>query len=114
MHQARATANDMAKQHSTGFLASLFKFLVAAFGVLLIVIGIIVAPSPIPFGIIFILLGFFLLTAAAPDFVRWVRRHWRWMDRKLLGLEKRLPKWLARQLRRSAPKNDKEEEAAPA
>ncbi|MBT8471025.1 MAG: hypothetical protein HKN14_08005 [Marinicaulis sp.] len=99
----------MAKRHSTGLIASLFKFMVAAFAVLLIIIGVIVAPSPVPFGIVFIILGFFLLTAAAPDFVRWIRRRWRWLDRKLDRLEEIIPNWLARQIRRTAPEDDNDE-----
>lgn len=81
---------------------SLFKFAVSLFALLLILIGIIIAPSPAPFGIIFIALGFLLLSASAPDLIRWLRRRWRWFDRSLTKLEKRMPRWIARQLRRSA------------
>ncbi len=89
---------------------AVFKFFVAAIAVLMIVIGIIVAPSPIPFGIIFILLGFFLLAAVAPDLVRWLRRRWRWLDRVLRRLESALPRWMTRELRNTHPQDEEEED----
>lgn len=95
-------------------IGSLFKFLVTLFAILLIFIGIIVAPSPVPFGIIFIVIGFFLLTAVAPDLVRWLRRHWRWLDRNLKKVEKRLPEWIARHLRKTGVDDDVEENATAA
>ncbi len=97
----------MSKSTPVGIFWSLFKIVVAIFAILLIIIGIVVAPSPVPFGIVFIVLGFFLLSAVAPDLIRWLRRRWRWFDRQLTKLEKRLPAWIARQLRRSkVPEED--------
>ena len=49
----------MAKSTPVGVFWSLFKFIVAVFAILLIMLGIVVAPSPVPFGIVFIVLGFF-------------------------------------------------------
>ncbi len=82
-------------------LRAIFKGLVAMFAIVMIVIGIIVAPSPLPFGLIFIAIGFFLLAAVAPDLVRWLRRRWKWLDRQVKRLEKILPDWLAKHLRKS-------------
>ena len=90
-------------------LRLLFKFLVTLFALTLMLIGIIVAPSPIPFGVVFFFIGFFLLAATAPDMVRWLRRRWRWLDRRLKKLEEKLPRWLANILRRSDV-DDREEE----
>ena len=99
------------RSHATGLFRSVFKFLVSIFAILLIIIGIIVAPSPIPFGIIFISIGFLLLSASAPDLIRWLRRRWRWFDRQLKKLEAKAPRWLARQLHRSdIGEIDKDEE----
>jgi membrane protein YdbS with pleckstrin-like domain len=80
---------------------AIFKALVTLFALLLIAIGILVTPSPIPFGIVFIAIGFLLLVAVAPDMVRWLRRRWRWFDRQMKKLEKKLPEWIAKQLRKS-------------
>ncbi|GJL95917.1 MAG: hypothetical protein DHS20C05_23220 [Hyphococcus sp.] len=89
---------------------AIFKFFVSLFAILLILIGIITTPTPIPFGIVFIALGFFLLAASAPDLLRWMRRRWRWLDRQLVRLEKKLPRWLAKYLRRSDLRDEKEAE----
>ena len=88
---------------------AIFKGVVSLFAILLIAIGIVVAPSPIPFGIVFIAIGFFLLVAVAPDLVRWLRRRWRWFDRQMKKLEKKLPGWLAKQLRKSDVEQNEEE-----
>lgn len=102
----------MPKRHSASLFRSFFKFLVSAFAIILIIIGIIVAPSPIPFGIVFIALGVLILSTVAPDMVRWIRRRWRWFDRVITKLEKWLPGPIARQLRRSNvnPNDDEDEE----
>ena len=89
-----------------------FKFLVTVFAIILIVAGVILAPTPAPFGIVFILIGFFLLAAVSPDLMRWLRRRWRWLDRQLIKLERKLPRWLARQLRKSDIPADEESERA--
>ncbi len=87
------------------FFRIIFKFFVSIFAILLILIGIITTPTPIPFGIVFIALGFFLLAASAPDLLRWLRRRWGWLDRQLVKLEGKLPRWLAKYLRRSDIQN---------
>lgn len=89
----------------------IFRLLVSIFAALLIMVGVVLAPSPVPLGLIFIALGFLLLTASAPAFVRWLRGRWRWLDQRLIDMEKVLPDWLARQLRKSHPKTEDEEEA---
>ncbi|WDI30940.1 hypothetical protein PUV54_13350 [Hyphococcus flavus] len=88
---------------------TIFKAMVTMFAILLIVIGIIVMPSPIPFGIIFIGIGFLLLVAVAPDMVRWLRRRWRWFDRQIIKLEEKLPEWIAKQLRKSDVERDEDD-----
>ncbi|MEM9495918.1 MAG: hypothetical protein AAGA09_07930 [Pseudomonadota bacterium] len=80
-------------------LHSIIRAIVAIFAILMILIGVILAPSPIPFGIILVALGFFLLAAVAPGFVRWLRRRWRWLDRLLLKLEDIMPRWITRHWR---------------
>ena len=87
----------------------LFRIALTVFAVAMIVFGFITMISPIPFGFIFILLGFFILTVVAPAFVRWFRRRWRWLDRRMDALEKRLPKWAAKHLRRSDPDPEDED-----
>jgi hypothetical protein len=87
-----------------------FRALVGIFAVLLMIAGLILAPTPIPFGIIIFVIGFMLLAAVAPTYVRGVRRRWRWFDRQLHKIEKRLPKWLAKILRDSDFDHDEDEE----
>ncbi len=83
-----------------------FKFLVTLFAIVLILVGIVMTPTPIPFGIVLIIFGFFLLAAVSPDMMRWLRRRWRWLDNQLIKLERKLPGWLARQLRKSGIPNE--------
>ena len=52
---------------ATRIFFGIFKFAVAVFAWLLIVVGVILTPSPIPFGIIFIAIGLALMVAVAPD-----------------------------------------------
>ena len=94
------------------FLRIIFKFLVTLFAIIMILVGLVMTPTPVPFGIVFVLLGFMLLAAVAPDFLRWLRRRWRWLDRQLKRLEKRMPKWLGRHLRKSDVDEDDSERAA--
>lgn len=91
----------------------IFRIAVTAFAVLLILFGAIWTLSPIPFGFIFLILGFLLLVAAAPGEVRWLRKRWRSFDRAMHGLEKRLPEWIARRLRATDDDHDGAEEAKP-
>lgn len=88
---------------------AIFKMVVTLFALLLIAIGILVMPSPIPFGVIFIAIGFLLLVAVAPDLVRWLRRRWRWFDRQVKKLEEKLPEWIAKQLRKSDVERDEDD-----
>ncbi len=91
-------------------LFAIFRMLVAIFGLLLILIGIPLTPSPIPFGFLFIALGLALLVWAAPGAVRWLRRRWRWFDRHMSGLEKVLPPFLAKYLKRSHVDQEEDQE----
>ncbi len=81
----------------------IFRILVSIFATVLILVGIILTPSPAPFGIIFVAVGLLLLTASAPAFVRWMRQRWSWLDRRFENLESILPEWIARQIRKSDP-----------
>ena len=92
----------------------IFRLAVSLFAILLILFGLIWTISPIPFGIVFLILGFMLLLFAAPGEIRWLRKRWRWFDRAMHGLEKRLPKWIAKRLRETDYEHDKEAESAAA
>ncbi len=76
-----------------------FKIAVSIFALLLIGFGVVLTISPIPFGFIIVIVGFLLFVTVAPGEVRWVRKRWRWFDKAMHGLEKRLPEWIARRLR---------------
>ena len=91
-------------------MATVIRFILAIFAVLLIVAGVILAPSPIPVGILLIAIGFAILVTVAPGPVRWLRRHWRWFDRVLHALEEKLPRPFAEKIRESDFEHDEEEE----
>lgn len=82
-------------------MMAVFKLLVTIFAIVLIIVGLAAMAAPTPFGFVFVALGFALLAAVAPDLVRWLRRRWRWLDRIIRKLEKILPDWLAKHLRKS-------------
>jgi hypothetical protein len=87
----------------------IFRLAVSIFALLLIGFGIVLSISPIPFGVILVVIGFLLFVAAAPEQVRWLRRRWRWFDRTMHRLEKRLPEWIAKRLRDSDYDHEEEE-----
>lgn len=80
-----------------------FRTLVAIFAVIMIVVGLATAVTPIPFGLPLVILGFFLFASAAPAVLRKLRRRWRWLDRRLRWLERKLPRWMTRALRDTDP-----------
>lgn len=77
----------------------IFRIAVTVFAVLLIAFGLVVTISPIPFGFVIVAVGCLLFVSVAPAEVRWLRKRWRWFDRAMHGLEKRLPEWIAKRLR---------------
>lgn len=78
---------------------TVFRIAVSAFALLLIGFGLVVTISPIPFGFVIVIIGFLLFVSVAPAEVRWLRKHWRWFDKAMHRLEKRLPEWIAKRLR---------------
>ena len=85
-----------------------FKIAVSIFALLLMGFGVVLTISPIPFGVILVIIGFLLFVVAAPEQVRWLRKHWRWFDRAMHRLENRMPKWIAKRLRESDYEHDYE------
>jgi|GEM_PF-4499061 len=84
----------------------LYHFLVGVFAVVLIIIGAITAVMPIPFGIIFMIIGFILLGVVAPPVrpaLRNARRRWGWLDDRLDEAQEKLPESIASPLRESDP-----------
>lgn len=92
----------------------IFRIAVTVFAVLLIAFGLVVTISPIPFGFVIVAVGFLLFVSVAPAEVRWLRKRWRWFDRAMHGLEKRLPEWIARRLRVTDYDHSEDDAAEPA
>lgn len=78
-----------------------FGIAVSVFALLLIGFGAVLTISPIPFGFVLVMMGFLLFVTVAPAEVRWLRKRWRWFERMMHRLEKRLPEWIAKRLRQS-------------
>ncbi|MCT7359496.1 MAG: hypothetical protein COB09_16255 [Thalassobium sp.] len=69
-------------------------------GILLLLLGIIITPMPIPLGIILIILGLSMLVGTIPQvrhFLQFIRRRYRAFSHKLNRIKHRLPAF-ARQL----------------
>lgn len=91
-------------------LRILLSFLAGIIGIILIIIGLITAITPVPLGLPLALVGVVMLAGGAPAMLRWIRKRWKWLDTKLRALEKRLPRWMARKLRDSDPASDNDDE----
>ncbi len=87
----------------------IFRIALTVFALALIFFGVIMMIAPTPFGFVFLILGFLLLATVAPSFIRGLRRRWRWFDRRLQALEKRSPRWIAKILRRTAPRREEDD-----
>lgn len=88
---------------------TIFKFILTIFALILILVGIVTAITPIPFGLPLILIGFLMLATISPATLRFIRRRWGWLDRRLKWLQKKLPRWMTRSLRKSDPYPEDEE-----
>ena len=88
----------------------IFRIAIAIFAVLLMLAGLVITPTPLPFGVIIFVIGFLLLATVAPASIRGVRRRWKWFDRRMHDLEDKLPGWLAKPLKASDYDHDAEEE----
>ncbi|MEM9030112.1 MAG: hypothetical protein AAGC70_17250 [Pseudomonadota bacterium] len=80
------------------------QVLTIAFAILVILVGAILLPLPIPLGAPLLALGLILLIAASPAFAHLVsaaRHRWSRLDRGLIWLEAHIPKGLATILRKT-------------
>jgi hypothetical protein len=86
--------------------AFLWRISLLILAIVLIGAGLIVLPLPIPFGALMLLLGISLLIASNDTAAGWIRT-WRVrnprLNSRMLSLEARLPDWISRVLRRTAP-----------
>ncbi|NJM35254.1 MAG: hypothetical protein HC850_11690 [Rhodomicrobium sp.] len=84
----------------------MFKLILSAIGIVIIVIGLIIFPMPIPFGAFLILLGCALLVSSsetAAHLLKRLRARYSRLNGFIAMLEARSPGVLARALRRTAP-----------
>lgn len=94
------------KDQSGGAVSLLLRLLLAVFALFLIFVGFIAMISPIPFGLIMIVIGVALLAIAFPLLVRGFRKRWRWLDKVLDRLTPILPEWLEKPVERSDPEDE--------
>ncbi|MEE2691608.1 MAG: hypothetical protein VX640_08720 [Pseudomonadota bacterium] len=81
-------------------------------GLLLMVYGVIAAISPLPAGVLLIVLGAFLIALANPaarPLIRRLRERWGWFDRLTLVLGKRAPEKMKSVIEETAPDGADEE-----
>ena len=98
-------------------LSKFIHLIASLFAIALILVGIVVTPLPIPFGILLILLGIALLITTNTAFALWLRNFRRRhpdMDEKLRKAQKWLPGFLRIPLDKTDPdeKKEREDEAA--
>lgn len=82
------------------------RIVLSIIAIALIIVGAVFFIAPTPFGIFIVSAGFLLLAAVAPGILRKWRTKWPWLDRRLDGLERKGPGWLARILHNSDPSQD--------
>ena len=90
-------------KRGAGHLLILVRIAIAVLALVLILFGVIAMIAPTPFGFVLVFAGLFMLAFAAPGFVRFLRRRWRWFDRLVAGLARRAPRWLRKALEKTAP-----------
>lgn len=83
-----------------------FRIAVGVLAVFMILFGLAISVTPVPFGIVLVLLGFFLFASVAPAYVRAIRKRWRWLDRRLDDFEKTAPDWLAKPFKNTDPEDE--------
>ncbi|WP_404405788.1 hypothetical protein [Pelagibacterium halotolerans] len=82
------------------------RFVLVPFALVLLIVGAIVAPTPIPFGVPMMALALFILigtSKTALRLVRRARRRWDWLDDALTVLEQKSKGAVARTFKRSRP-----------
>jgi Sec-independent protein secretion pathway component TatC len=84
----------------------MWRIVTIPFALVLLVVGAILAPTPIPVGVPMMALAIFLLVGSSKSAlrsVRRVRRRWKGLDQALTVLETRTAGTIARTFRRSRP-----------
>jgi hypothetical protein len=75
-----------------------FRAVIAAISLILMLFGVIAIISPIPMGLPAFIFGMALFAAAAPAPMRLARQRWRALDKFMHRLDGKLPPWLVRRL----------------
>ncbi|MCD7059328.1 hypothetical protein [Pelagibacterium xiamenense] len=86
------------------------RLVLVPFALVLLIVGAILAPTPIPFGIPMVALALFILigtSKTALRLVRRTRRRWDWLDDALAALEQKSEGTVARTFKRSRPTRHK-------
>jgi hypothetical protein len=84
----------------------MIKLFSVVIGVILVLVGFVVFPMPIPLGAIMIVVGLLLLVSASDTVARWVRmfrQHNPGANNVIQAVEDRLPESWKKALRRSDP-----------
>lgn len=85
----------------------MLRIVVVPFALVLLVVGAILTPTPLPFGIPMMAVAIFLLIGSSKPalrLVRRLRRRWNWLDRLLSMFEERTGGSVARTFQRSRPR----------
>ena len=89
-----------------GFWVAARRAALTALAVMLIVIGLVTFPLPIPVGAVLIVLGFGLLISASTAVTVWLRRQrsrYPFLNKEFLWVEERLPSRIQQWLRKTDP-----------
>lgn len=84
----------------------MIKLVVSVFAIVMFLVGAILAPTPIPVGLVMMAVASFILIANnkwAADLVRWARRRWQTVDRWMRALEYKVSGQIARTLMQTRP-----------
>ena len=86
----------------------LFLYIQAVIGWILILVGLVVWPLPIPFGLLMIVIGIALVVPTSPGMrrlLRYLRRRYPAFDRQLERLKPHLPKFIQTMIERTRPRD---------
>ncbi|MCI5047053.1 MAG: hypothetical protein MRY59_06105 [Aquisalinus sp.] len=82
------------------------RFLISLLAIAMIVVGTVLMVSPVPLGILIILLGVLILVMANPHarpMLKWIRHRWPWFSERVRDLEEHAPSGVAGPLRETDP-----------
>jgi membrane protein implicated in regulation of membrane protease activity len=89
-------------------IGGITRMFILVVGVIMIVVGIPIAPTPIPFGLPMVIVGFLMVASVSPGLRKWIRvRRTRNpdLDKRIAGIKGKVPGFLRKLIDLTDPRN---------